>query len=84
MKHWGHVFKDEHWRVNDRVLVRPRYEHLYFKDFLALIHRGDGERHAYLHQTEMNMFLPQILHNLTRAPVRICTGMHGSNTLSLA
>ena len=70
MENWTHVFTDEHWRVNDRVLVRPKYEHLYFKDFLALLHRGGAaaERNSYLHQTEMNIFLPQIVNNFTRAP----------------
>jgi hypothetical protein len=23
-----------------QVLARPKYEHLYFRDFLALLHRG--------------------------------------------
>ena len=73
MSDWTHVFKDAHWQVNDRVLVRPKYEHMYFADLLALLHRGGEtkERNSYLHQTEMNMFFPDILHNMTRAPVRL-------------
>ena len=60
---WNETFKDAHWRVNDMVLVRPKYEHLYFRDYLALLHRGGAakERNSYLHQTEMHMFFPQLL-----------------------
>jgi tetratricopeptide (TPR) repeat protein len=72
LKDWEHVFKDPHWQVNDRVLVRPKYEHLYFRDFLALLHRGGKakQRDSYLHQTEMNMFFPDIARNMTKPPVR--------------
>ena len=33
---------------------------MFFKDFLALLHRGGSapERQSYLHQTEMHMHLP--------------------------
>ena len=45
----------------EKVLVRPKYEHLYFNDLLELLARGGdaGERRAYLHQTEMHLHLPQ-------------------------
>lgn len=51
------------------MLTGRRYEHLYFKEFLSLLHRGGSakERDSYLHQTEMNMFFPDML-NMTLAP----------------
>eukprot|EP01052_Picozoa_sp_SAG31_P027890 SAG31_NODE_2647_length_5300_cov_5.062103_4_plen_424_part_00 len=66
---WAKEFKDKHWQVNDKVLVRPKYEHLYFRDYLALLHRGGHapERNSYLHQAEMHMNFPQLL-NLTSKP----------------
>ena len=44
MENWTHVFKDAHWQINDVVLARPKYEHLYFKEFLALLHRGGAAK----------------------------------------
>lgn len=66
---WSETFKDKHWHINDKVLVRPQYEHLYFKDYLALLHRGGtaAERNSYLHQTELHLHLPQLL-NFTADP----------------
>ena len=42
---------------------------MFFKDFLALLHRGGSapERQSYLHQTEMHMHFPDLL-NMTKAP----------------